>query len=70
MNKNALKKALPAGIGSAVLCWVFLSLFELLIDGKPMSETLFSTYGLVFLVVMIPLETYLYYRKFAKKQER
>ena len=66
MNMNALKKAILAGIGSGVLCWIFFSLFELLIDKKPMNETLFSTFELIFLVVMILVETFLYYRKFAK----
>ena len=31
-----------------------------------MNETLFSTFELIFLVVMILVETFLYYRKFAK----
>ncbi len=68
MNMNALKKALPIGIGSGVLTWIFFSLFELLIDKKPMSETLFSTFNIIFLVIMILCETYVYYRKFAKDQ--
>ena len=69
MNMNALKKAILAGIGSGVLCWIFFSLFELLIDKKPMNETLFSTFELIFLGVMILVETFLYYRKFAKKEK-
>ena len=32
MNMDALKKAIPVGIGSGILTWVFLSLFELLFD--------------------------------------
>ena len=69
MNMDALKKALPAGIGSGVLTWLFFSLFELLIDKKPMNETLFSTFNIIFLVIMILVETFVYYRKFAKKEK-
>ena len=69
MNMDALKKAILAGIGSGVLCWIFFSLFELLIDKKPMNETLFSTFELIFLGVMILVETFLYYRKFTKKEK-
>ena len=67
MNMNALKKALPIGIGSGVLTWIFFSLFELLIDKKPMSETLFSTFNIIFLVIISLVETFVYYRKFNKK---
>ena len=66
MNMDALKKALPAGIGSGILTWVFFSLFELLIDKKPMNETLFSTFNLIFLVIVSLVEIYVYYRKFSK----
>ena len=69
MNMDALKKAILAGIGSGILCWIFFSLFELLIDKKPMNETLFSTFELIFLVVMILVETFVYYRKFTKKEK-
>ena len=69
MNMDALKKAILAGIGSGVLCWIFFSLFELLIDKKPMNETLFSTFELIFLVVMILVETFVYSRKFTKKEK-
>ena len=65
-----LKKALPPGIGSGVMTWVFLSLFELLISKKPMNETLFSTYGIIFLVLTSLLETFLYYRKYAKGEKK
>lgn len=70
MNKDALKKALPLGIGSGILTWVFLSLFELLISKKPMNETLFSTFGIIFLVVSILIETFSYYRKYAKTEKK
>ena len=70
MNLDALKKAIPAGIGSGVLTWVFFSLFELLIDKKPMNETLFSTFNIIFLVVMSLVETFVYYRKFAKREKK
>ena len=69
MNMNALKKALPAGIGSGVLTWLFFSLIELLIDKKPMNETLFSTFNIIFLVIMCLVETFVYYRKFSKNEK-
>ena len=69
MNMDALKKALPAGIGSGVLTWLLFSLFELLIDKKPMNETLFSTFNIIFLVIMILVESFVYYRKFAKNEK-
>ena len=65
---DALKKALPAGIGSGILTWIFFSLFELLIDKKPLNESLFSTFNIIFLVIMILVETFVYYRKFAKSE--
>ena len=68
MNMDALKKALPAGIGSGILTWIFFSLFELLIDKKPLNESLFSTFNIIFLVIMILVETFVYYRKFAKSE--
>ena len=70
MNMDALKKALPAGIGSGVLSWIFLSLFELLIDKKPMNETLFSTFNIIFLVILSLVETFVYYRKFSKTEKK
>ena len=66
MNMDALKKALPAGIGSGVLSWILFSLFELLIDKKPMNETLFSTFNIIFLIVISLAEIFVYYRKFSK----
>ena len=70
MNMDALKKAIPAGIGSGVLTWIFFSLFELLIDKKPMNETLFSTFNLIFLVVISLIEIFVYYRKFTKNEKK
>ena len=70
MNKDALKKAIPAGIGSGILTWIFFSLFELLIDGKPMNETLFSTFNIIFLVVISLVEIFVYYRKFTKNTKK
>lgn len=70
MNMDALKKAVPAGIGSGILTWIFFSLFELLIDKKPMNETLFSTFNLIFLVVISLVEIYVYYRKFSKNEKK
>ncbi len=70
MNMNALKKALPAGIGSGVLTWLFFSLFELLIDKKPMNESLFSAFSIIFLVIVSLVEIFVYYRKFAKNENR
>ena len=69
MNMGALKKAIPAGIGSGILSWVLFSLFELLIDKKPMNETLFSTFNIIFLVIMCLVETFVYYRKFSKSEK-
>ena len=70
MNMDALKKAIPAGIGSGILTWIFFSLFELLIDKKPMNETLFSTFNIIFLVIMSLIEIYVYYRKFADGEKK
>ena len=67
MNMDALKKALPAGIGSGILTWLLFSLIELLFDKKPMNETLFSTFNIIFLVIISLVETFVYYRKFNKK---
>ena len=69
MNMDALKKAIPAGIGSGILSWVLFSLFELLIDKKPMNETLFGTFNLIFLVIISLVEIYVYYRKFSKGEK-
>ena len=70
MDMNALKKAVPAGIGSGILTWVFFSLFELLIDKKPMNETLFSTFNIIFLVVISLVEIFVYYSKFTKSEKK
>jgi short subunit fatty acids transporter len=67
---DALKKAIPTGIGSGILSWVLFSLFELLIDKKPMNETLFSTFNLIFLVIISLVEIYVYYRKFSKSEKK
>ena len=69
MNEDALKKALPAGIGFGILTWILFSLLELVIDKKPMKETLFSTFNIIFLVIMILVETFVYYRKFSKNEK-
>ena len=70
MNKDALKKALLLGIGSGILTWVFFSLIELAIEKKPMNESLFSTFGIIFLVAASLVETYSYYRKYAKDEKK
>ena len=70
MNMDALKKAIPAGIGSGILSWVLFSLFELLIDKKPMNETLFSTFNLIFLVIISLVEINVCYRKFSKSEKK
>ena len=44
MDKEILKKALPLGIGSAVLTWLLYALvFEMLIEHKPANEAFFSS---------------------------
>ena len=70
MNMDALKKALPAGIGSGILTWIFFSLFELVFDKKPLNESLFSTFNIIFLVIMILVETFVYYRQFSKNEKK
>ena len=65
-----IKSTIPAGIGTGILTWIFLSLFELLIDKKPMNETLFSTFNLIFLVAISLVETRVYYRKFVKNEKK
>ena len=52
MNKEILKKALPLGIGSAVLTWLLYALvFEMLIEHKPANEAFFSSGSITFLIV-------------------
>ena len=70
MNMDALKKAIPFGIGSGILTWFFFSLFELLIDKKPMGESLLSTFNLIFLVIISAVEIFVYYRKFTKNEKK
>ena len=70
MNVDALKKAIPAGIGSGILTWVLYSLIELLIDKKPLNETLFSTFNLIFLVIISLVEIFVYYFKFSKSEKK
>jgi len=70
MNVDALKKAIPAGIGSGILTWVLYSLIELLIDKKPLNETLFSTFNLIFLVIISLVEIFVYYWKFSKSEKK
>ena len=49
MNREALKSALPRGIGSGVLTWVFYALvFEMLIGHKPAKEAFFSRSIVIF----------------------
>ena len=70
MNMDALKKAIPAGIGTGILTWLFFSLFELVIDKKPFNETLFSPFNIIFLVVISLVEIFVYYRKFTKGEKK
>ena len=52
MDKEILKKALPLGIGSAVLTWLLYALvFEMLIEHKPANEAFFSSGSIIFLIV-------------------
>ena len=67
-NMEALKKAILPGIGSGILTWVFYALINLLIDKKPMDQTLFSTFGIIFGIVMIIAEILAYYFKFKKEK--
>ena len=67
---EALKKALLPGIGSGLLTWVFYALICLLIDKKPMDQTLFSTFGIIFCIVAIIAEILAYYSKFKKAKQQ
>ena len=69
-NMEALKKAILPGIGSGILTWVFYALINLLIDKTPMDQTLFSTFGIIFCVVMIIAEILAYYFKFKKEKKQ
>ena len=69
-NMEALKKAILPGIGSGILTWVVYALINLLIDKKPMDQTLFSTFGIIFGVVMIIAEILVYYFKFKKEKKQ
>ena len=69
-NMEALKKAILPGIGSGILTWVVYALINLLIDKKPMDQTLFSTFGIIFCVVMIIAEILVYYFKFKKEKKQ
>ena len=52
MDKEILKKALPLGIGSAVLTWLlYVLVFEMLIEHKPANEAFFSSGSIIFLIV-------------------
>ena len=69
-NMEALKKAILPGIGSGILTWVFYALINLLIDKKPMDQTMFSTFGIIFGIVMIIAEILAYYFKFKKEKKQ
>ena len=53
---EALKKAILPGIAFGVLTWVFYALIFLLLEKKPMDQTLFSTFGIIFLIVVTVVE--------------
>ena len=67
MNMDALKKALLKGIGSGVLTWLFYSLITSLLDKKPFGEAMFSTFGIIFLIVVSIAEVFVVYRQEVKK---
>jgi len=70
MDKEILKKALPLGIGSGVLTWAIYALvFEMLISHKPAGEAFFSTGNIIFLIVLIVVETVSYYFSIKKKNK-
>ena len=73
-NKNnhaeVLKKVILPGIGSGLLTWVFYALINLLIDKKPMDQTLFSTFGIIFCIVVIIAEILAYYFKYKKEKKQ
>lgn len=69
-NMEALKKAILPGIGSGILTWVVYALINLLIDKKPMDQTLFSTFGIIFGIVMIIAEILAYFFKFKKEKKQ
>lgn len=70
INTEALKKAILPGIGSGILTWVFYALIKLLIDKEPMDKTLFSTFGIIFVIVMIIAETLVYYFKYKNEKKQ
>ena len=65
-----LKKVILPGIGSGLLTWILYGVIVLLVDKKPMDQTLFGTFGIIFGIVIIIAEILAYYFKFrnAKKQ--
>ena len=67
MDMDILKKALLKGIGSGVLTWLFYSLITSLLDKKPFGEAMFSTFGIIFLVVVSIAEVVVYYLQEKKK---
>lgn len=70
MNREALKSALPRGIGSGVLTWVFYALvFEMLIGHKPAKEAFFSRSNVIFLIPVCIVEVIAYSLSLSKKAE-
>ena len=67
---EALKKAILPGIASGLLTWVFYALITLLIDKKPMDQTLFSTFGIIFCIIVSIAEILAYYFKFKKEKKQ
>ena len=64
-----LKKVILPGIGSGLLTWVFYALISLLVDKKPMSQTLFGTFGIIFCIVTVIAKTLAYYFKYKKAKK-
>ena len=67
---EVLKKVILPGIASVLLTWVFFALINLLIEKKPMDQTLFSTFGIIFCIVTIVVETFAYYSKYKKAKKQ
>ena len=68
--KDVLIMAVLPGIGSGLLTWVFYALICLLVDKKPMDQTLFSTFGIIFCIVVTIVEILAYYFKLKRSKKQ
>ena len=69
MDKIALKKAILPGILSGLLTWVFYSLLSMWLQKQTFFGAMFSTFGIIFAVVITLVEIWSYYRTMRRTPE-